>query len=439
MLTATRLLVVGPDGVYKPISQAPSVLTISQQHTAFSDVASAWLAIAFLRSEGSVNIWPHSFPKPVGVDAASTPATTAVVAIAAQGDTLVLAQDDAVSLHNVLTGAPLHSLRVPERVASVSCGLQRVLVRGRESGRVFSADFRDTQLAPLPQFGVGSPCGPAVQLSCGWHHAGIVTAHHQLYMLGHNSHGQCAVESLMTVAQPTRVTAWDGCVADPAQGSIRAVSCGGWHSAALSTLGDVYTWGSGSHGQLGYGPSSGGSSVDRRLAVEPEPPTVCSSAAAINLDHLGGFYTGFAERQPRLVAAAWSNTADTAAAAAAVAETDETRVVEIACGGKHTSVLTSDGSVYVWGQACFPAKILPTKSSAFFEDASVPSSASALIENVWSWGLEEFTVLPKRVPIEEIIAAASAMGTSGGISCLPAPVTPVFIRAGRAHTFVAMP
>ena len=34
---------------------------------------------------------------------------------------------------------------------------------------------------------------------------------------------------------------------------IREVSCGGFHTAAISESGELFTWGGGEHGQLGHG------------------------------------------------------------------------------------------------------------------------------------------------------------------------------------------
>ncbi len=34
---------------------------------------------------------------------------------------------------------------------------------------------------------------------------------------------------------------------------VREVSCGSGHSAAITTNGELYTWGQGDHGRLGHG------------------------------------------------------------------------------------------------------------------------------------------------------------------------------------------
>jgi len=40
-------------------------------------------------------------------------------------------------------------------------------------------------------------------------------------------------------------------VADGSFTGVSGIACGGWHSCALTTTGDVYVWGWNKHGQLG--------------------------------------------------------------------------------------------------------------------------------------------------------------------------------------------
>jgi hypothetical protein len=47
---------------------------------------------------------------------------------------------------------------------------------------------------------------------------------------------------------------------------VGAIACGGWHSAALTTTGDLYAWGWSKHGQLG---EAGNLSPAPRLMTHP--------------------------------------------------------------------------------------------------------------------------------------------------------------------------
>ena len=85
-----------------------------------------------------------------------------------------------------------------------------------------------------------------VQASAGEHHSVALSQDGQLYSWGEAKHGKLG-SGVEAVDDPTprkilstRDTAFAG------------VSCGRYHSAAVSRDGQVYTWGKASAGQLGH-------------------------------------------------------------------------------------------------------------------------------------------------------------------------------------------
>lgn len=76
---------------------------------------------------------------------------------------------------------------------------------------------------------------------------------------------------------------------------IVQVTCGSYHTAAVASNGDLFTWGGGMYGKLGHGDESGHSTPRR-------------------VEGLVGL-----------------------------------TVSQIACGSRHTAVLTSTGALYTWG------------------------------------------------------------------------------------------
>lgn len=76
---------------------------------------------------------------------------------------------------------------------------------------------------------------------------------------------------------------------------VRQIACGGFHTAAVTETGEVYTWGGGEHGQLGHGDK-----VNRIV--------------------------------PTLVEALMDKV-----------------MIQITCGWSHTVALTDSGDVYTWG------------------------------------------------------------------------------------------
>jgi alpha-tubulin suppressor-like RCC1 family protein len=142
----------------------------------------------------------------------------------------------------------------------------------------------------LPMFGPQAANGGVIEAACGWNHSALVTTQFQLFTFGLNNFGQCGVESTLMhdspavsvagikrprsavqldmsqsacVFEPTRVDDFDGVAAasgkswvtDPSSaqvGCVQMVTCGAWHTVALTQSGDVYTVGQGSFGQLGH-------------------------------------------------------------------------------------------------------------------------------------------------------------------------------------------
>eukprot|EP01025_Chloroclados_australasicus_P016188 TRINITY_DN18019_c0_g1_i2.p1 TRINITY_DN18019_c0_g1~~TRINITY_DN18019_c0_g1_i2.p1 ORF type:complete len:499 (-),score=79.40 TRINITY_DN18019_c0_g1_i2:435-1931(-) len=82
---------------------------------------------------------------------------------------------------------------------------------------------------------------------------------------------------------------------------VADIDCGGWHSLALSTEGEVFTWGRGEYGRLGLG--------DRKGSSKLRPQKVMGL--------------------------------------------EKHRVVQARCGGSHTVCLTEEGRLFIFGRGSF--------------------------------------------------------------------------------------
>ena len=91
------------------------------------------------------------------------------------------------------------------------------------------------------------------QVSCGAHHTLAMTWSGKVYAWGSNKSGQMGVGKLeaelafqeFPVEIPTLSTL-----------DVKTLLCGDEHCLALTSLGDVYSWGRGIEGQLGLGESN---------------------------------------------------------------------------------------------------------------------------------------------------------------------------------------
>ncbi|XP_037076385.1 ultraviolet-B receptor UVR8-like [Pollicipes pollicipes] len=153
---------------------------------------------------------------------------------------------------------------------------------------------------------VPTPAGEHVVLvSCGREHVVLLTRSGRVYTYGCGSRGQLGSGGLDAAETPQLVQALDGL-------PIQQVAAGGWHTAAVSTSGDVYTWGWNESNQLGLGDD---------VNVAPEPTLV----EALPVDK---------------------------------------NVRQVACGTRHTLALLDDGAVLGWGWNAYGQLAGPRRARA---------------------------------------------------------------------------
>ncbi|XP_069139824.1 RCC1 domain-containing protein 1-like [Argopecten irradians] len=85
---------------------------------------------------------------------------------------------------------------------------------------------------------------PIVSVSCGKEHVLLLGKNRQIYSFGGGSRGQLGHGDVVSRKQPQLLEALAGV-------AFTSVAAGGWHSVALSDIGDVWVWGWNESGQLG--------------------------------------------------------------------------------------------------------------------------------------------------------------------------------------------
>lgn len=138
------------------------------------------------------------------------------------------------------------------------------------------------------------------KISAAKHHTLLCTAQGEVFSMGSNKYGQLGYPSADTQPEPRRVSSLRSSV-------IVGIGAANKHSVAVSASGEVFTWGSNSCGQLGYGAFDSSSSSS-----------------------------------PRVVEALKGR-----------------RVIQCAASKRHTMVLTEDGDVLTWGhRGVSPRKVV---------------------------------------------------------------------------------
>ena len=179
----------------------------------------------------------------------------------------------------------------------------------------------------------------AIALSVGHEHMAVIVADGSLYSWGYNATGQLGLGDENNRLIPTKVTGISGVV---------AISMGYIHSAAITSDGSLYTWGSNSYGKLGLDTRVGKIYIPTKVEGLSNVVSVSSGtyhSAAVTAD--GSLYT-------------WG---EGGRAAVALGLGDEVKqekrspekvttisnVAIVSRGIDTGAVVTSDGSLYVWG------------------------------------------------------------------------------------------
>lgn len=216
-------------------------------------------------------------------------------------------------------------------------------------------------LLPRP---VAALSGLAIRsITCGMYQTAALTERGELFCWGwrlERAAGGAVVEGYATL--PDKVHALAGL-------EVRAVACGHYCTAAVTTDGALYTWGKGDRGQLGHG--------SPRDLVEPERVKGGSLSGAFIWDarfgrnfmlvltsagevcSCGAAEGGVLGRGPVALPLTLSGD-DCASGSAAPRAPDEhtprivsglrgSSICAIACGETHAAALDVDGAVYTWG------------------------------------------------------------------------------------------
>eukprot|EP00899_Mesostigma_viride_P003236 jgi/Mesvir1/12913/Mv05933-RA.3 len=279
------------------------------------------------------------------------------------------------------------------RVVMVACGNEHVvagvlgLLPGLSNGTSSAAATASTP--------VGTGAGMVASTSAG------SGAQVELYVWGMNGHGQLGLGDKKPQMAPVLLprTMWGG---DDASARLKAVACGAFHTAILVTQGAQ--------------PTSSVRSPPTDATSSFAPPSLSTSSSAAPEDELTSCYTWGLGDHGQLGHGSLGSCAAPRCVKALVALSSQLRAV--ACGSFHTTALTEDGAVWVWGSkggmgmvaAMLPDSATPqlffTPPPPGFRDIACGYWHTLAVQDngkIWTWGKGDAGVLGCGSP-EEVLA-----------------------------------
>ncbi|KAI5072492.1 hypothetical protein GOP47_0012598 [Adiantum capillus-veneris] len=109
----------------------------------------------------------------------------------------------------------------------------------------------------------------------------------EVWAWGNNEYGQLGTGDTQPRALPVPVKGLDGLI-------MEDIAAGGWHSMALTPEGEVYAWGRGEHGRLGFGDDKSSKMVPQKVSLFAEETIVqvsCGGTHSVALSAAGRMYS----------------------------------------------------------------------------------------------------------------------------------------------------
>ncbi|TKY46697.1 Ultraviolet-B receptor UVR8 [Spatholobus suberectus] len=190
-------------------------------------------------------------------------------------------------------------------------------------------------------------------ISCGPWHTAVVTSAGQLFTFGDGTFGVLGHGDRKSVSLPREIESLKG---------LRTVqaACGVWHTAAVVEVmvgnssssncssGKLFTWGDGDKGRLGHGDKE--SKLVPTCVVSLVEPNFCQVACGHSMT-VALSRSGHVYTMGSCVYGQLGNTqADGKLPTRVEGKLSKSFVEEIACGAYHVAVLTSRTEVYTWGK-----------------------------------------------------------------------------------------
>ena len=191
-----------------------------------------------------------------------------------------------------------------------------------------------------------------MSVGAGEFHSAAIDSEGNLYTWGENSAGKLGDGTDVDKATPVKI---NGKGDIPENAKIISVSAGEYHTIAIDSEGNLYTWGNNNSGQLGDG-----TETNRKVPVKingkgdiPKNAKITSVGAgefhSAAIDSEGNLYTWGRNDSGQLGDGTNVKKATPVKINGKGSISENTKIMSVSAGNYHTAVIDSEGNLYSWG------------------------------------------------------------------------------------------
>ncbi|KAA8589723.1 hypothetical protein FQN60_013088 [Etheostoma spectabile] len=231
-------------------------------------------------------------------------------------------------------------------VSQIVCSEKGFLILS-SSGAVYTQNHKSTTLAPLLIHGLNSR--KIVKLAAhpdGQHYLAL-SSNGEVFSWGCGDGGRLGHGDTTYLEEPTMIAAFNG---KQTGKHVVHIACGSTYSAAITAEGELYTWGRGNYGRLGHGSSEDQTTPMLVTALKglKVVDVACGSGDAQTLSVTeNGQVWSWGDGDYGKLGRGGSDGCKTPKLVEKLQDLD---IVKVCCGSQFSVALTKDGQVYTWGK-----------------------------------------------------------------------------------------
>ena len=239
--------------------------------------------------------------------------------------------------------SPSYCNAIAELGVKQLCCTERALMILSLSGKVFMMYYGSETQYPQKVYGFADKVVTMIASHSDGKHYLALTEDSIVYSWGNGDGGRLGHGDSISCDEPTAIEA----LTDK---GVTFIACGSTYSAAITTNGELFTWGRGSYGRLGHGfcddimvptlvTALNGHKVTHVACGSGDSQTLCATASGIVFSWGDGDYGKLGR-----------GGSDGSKIPKIVDKLLDINIVKVFCGGQFSAALTIHGEVYTWGK-----------------------------------------------------------------------------------------